>query len=433
MSNELAIAAVTRTLRNLLNAIATADFSELPEDTRPTSEVRITTLPLDRVRNGNGNEAGNQVNLFLYHTEPSAAWRNMDLPRKVRPGETAHPALALNLNYIVTAYGQDDSELVAHVLLGTAMSIFHDHPVLSRQEIRDALAASELDIQIERVKVTPQPVPLDDISKLWTGFQSEYRLSAAYQASVVLIESKRASSAPLPVLRRGSEDRGPVATASASPSLERVAEIFDPDLEVRPVAGKASAELGDRLVISGSHLDQEGLTALFRHRLLQDPIQRLPESSGTKASELRVTLPDQAEDAATASAWPAGTYTVSVRVQRPGLPAWVSNRVPFSLAPTVTNIALEESAKLTLTCLPQRRPEQQVSLLLGHHEVPLDSDETPPNNAEAASTLVFAVDSVPAGQYVVRLRVDGIDSIPVDFTSTPPAFDDNQKVTLSDE
>ena len=76
---------------------------------------------------------------------------------------------------LVLALGHDDSELIGQVLLGTAMRILHDHPVLSRAEIRDALALSELDSQFERLRITPMPVSSDELSKLWAGFQSEYR------------------------------------------------------------------------------------------------------------------------------------------------------------------------------------------------------------------------------------------------------------------
>ena len=37
-----------------------------------------------------------------------------------------------------------------------------------------------------------------------------------------------------------------------------------------------------------------------------------------------------------------------------------------------------------------------------------------------------------AGEYIVRLRVDGIDSLPVTITGSPPTldFDAQQKVTV---
>lgn len=433
MSNALAIAAVTRTLRNLLNTAVGTDFTGLPDDTRPTAEIQVTTLPLDRVR-GDGDGSRNQLNLFLYHAEPSAAYRNMDLPRQVRTGETGRPALALNLYYLVTAYGEGDSELIAHVLMGTAMRILHDHPVLGRAEIRSALAQSELDAQFENVRVTPQPVSLDEVSKLWTGFQSEYRLSAAYQVSVVLIESLRPSVAPLPVLRRGAEDLGPVALAAPAPSLLSVDEIFDPTLAARPKSGKPAAELGDVLVLGGTHLGSDPLTARFRHFVLDEPLERVP-SAERSDTQVQVPLP-AAGDPGVPAQWPAGLYTVELVVERPDVPSWTTNRLAFALAPTVESIAPLSRAvgaqpfDLTLECRPQVLPEQRVSLLLAGAEV-LPASVTTPADPDGPTELVFSVEGLAEGSHVVRLRVDGADSIPVDFTVAPPVFDAAQTLTIT--
>ncbi|HEX6924290.1 MAG TPA: DUF4255 domain-containing protein [Longimicrobiaceae bacterium] len=433
MSNALAIAAVTRTLRNLLNNVAATDFSSLPTDTRPTAEIQITTLPLDRVRNGDGDNSRNQINLFLYHAEPSAAYRNMDLPQRVRPGETGQPALALNLYYMLTAYGQGDSELIAHVLLGTAMRILHDHPVLSRAEIRSALPQAELDTQFENLRITPQPVSLDEVSKLWTGFQSEYRLSAAYQVSVVLIESTRSSISPLPVLRRGADDRGPVAIAAPGPTLLEVRDIFDPTLPSRPALGKPAAELGDTLVLTGTSFGSDPLTARFRHARLDEPREVIPaERTDTEVS---VTLP-AASDPGVPAAWPAGVYTVELVVSRPDVPSWTTNRLPFALGPTIDSIAPTSQPvgaqpfDLTLTCRPQVLPEQRAALLLAGREI-LPSSVTTPADPDAATTLVFSVSGIAEGTHVVRLRVDGADSIPIDFTAALPQFDAAQTLTIT--
>ncbi|MCI0397883.1 MAG: DUF4255 domain-containing protein [Chloroflexi bacterium] len=425
MSNEFAIAAVTRTLRNLLNQIISADFSGLPADTTPSAEIMVTTLPLDKVRD-NGTENKNQINLFLYHTAPNTAWRNMDIPGRVRPGETAQPPLALNLYYLVTAYGENNNELVGHLLLGTAMAILHDHAVLGRAEIETALALSDVHKQVERVRLTPQSIPIDEVSKLWTGFQAEYRLSAAYEASVVLIESKRPAVTPLPVLRRGSEDRGAYVLSFPSPTLYGVRFPND----------KASAEPGDVLTLSGNSLAGGDLTVRFRSNRLADPLELSP-LPGDVTSELKVKLPGTADDPQVPAKWPAGFYTLSVVVKRPGLPAWTSNELSFALAPQVTSVSpgtMAQSslpATLTLTCRPQVRPEQPAVLLFGGREIAADTITTPADPT-AQTTLTFTVDGVLPGEHVVRLRVDGVDSIPVIFSaSEPPEFDDNQKVTIT--
>ena len=204
MSNELAIAAVTATLHNLILNVS---------QNTGLSGASITTKPPDKAR----DEAINQINLFLYQVLPNAAWRNMDIPQRVKSGETSMPPLALNLYYMVTAYGDGDNDVFGHLLLGHAMRILYDNSVLGPDEIKTALASapynlggdnSELQNQVERVRITFQPLSVEEIFRLWSGFLTQYRVSVAYEVAVVLIESKQTARTPLPVLTRGKDDRG---------------------------------------------------------------------------------------------------------------------------------------------------------------------------------------------------------------------------------
>ena len=80
MSNELAIAACTSTLRHILQ--------DWFNQSGVTAEV--TTFPLDRASQDNPT---NRVNLFLYHMLPNAAWRNQPIPAR---GENSKPPTPLN-------------------------------------------------------------------------------------------------------------------------------------------------------------------------------------------------------------------------------------------------------------------------------------------------------------------------------------------------
>ena len=212
MSNNAAIAAVTATLTNMIQAAVAADAT--------VSSGTVTARPPDRARQG---AAGNQVNLFLYRTSIDAAWRNQD-PPAIRPGESGQPPLPLVLSYLITAYGEDDDEILAHRLLGIAMGVLNDRPVLSRSQIASALPApgSDLQNQVERVRITPFPIPQDEISRMWTTFGTGYRLSVSYDAAVVLIDSTRPVAAATPVLMRGRQDTGPVAEGSPFPQIQLV-------------------------------------------------------------------------------------------------------------------------------------------------------------------------------------------------------------------
>ncbi len=344
------------------------------------------------------------------------------------------PPLALNLYYLVTAYAENDNELIAQVLLGTAMGILHDHPLLGREEIRSALALSELDGQVERVRVTPQPLSLDELSRLWTGFQTTLRLSAAYQAAVVLIDSQRPTRAALPVLRRGDEDRGPIVVAAPAPTLLEVREFRDPTLATPPTHGKPAAELGDVLILGGRHFGDDTMVARFRHMRLDEPLER-PLGAERSESEVQVPLPGSG-DPGVPGAWPPGFYTVELEVPRPTPPRWTTNRLSFGLAATVTSIGPvsqpvgAQPFDLTLTCRPQVRDGQRAALLLGDREI-APSSVTTPADPDADTTLVFPVTGLAEGAHVVRLRVDGVDSIPIDFSGGLPAFDPGQTVTIT--
>src|SRR5262249_12355449 len=218
MSNPLAIAAVTAALRNLLTQGLTVD-SEL-------SDATVTMQPLDRAR-ANGNNA-NQVNIFLYHASPSAAWRNTDIPGHVRPGETAMPALGLNLYYLITAYGRDNDtkKPFSHHLLGRAISTLQDHPLLGADEIKTALPNNDLWQQVERIRFTLQPFSLELIPNLWIGFQTKYGLGVPTEASVFLIDGARLFPAPSPVLTGGRDEGGVGPQPDMTPPYPAIGDLI---------------------------------------------------------------------------------------------------------------------------------------------------------------------------------------------------------------
>jgi hypothetical protein len=408
VSNSDAIAAVTATLQSILFQGLKGEFSG----------IDVTLRPLDKARPD--SETNNRVNLFLYQVVRSAAWVNADMPRQVLPGEIGNPPLPLNLFYLVTAYGEanDATKPSGHRLLGAAMSILHDHPLLGAEEIRLATQSpvpdADLDRQIERVRVTEHPISLDELSKLWTGFSSPFRLSAAYQVSVVLIESRRPTRSGLPVLARGKGDSGITAQGDLSSPLPALDAVTAPK-------SQPAACLGEEIVLDGAHLDGTSVAVRLEHPLLAAPVL-LPPAAGGTATRLKVTIPNQPAN------WPAGFYRVSVEVTRSGESfARTTNQLPLALAPGAT-IAVAGTAPgpvtLTATCAPEIRPGQRATLLLGPDEI-----AAVPHPAQTG-TLTFTLGDAVAGTYRYRLRVDGVDSRLVDRSATPAVFDETQKVVI---
>jgi Pvc16 N-terminal domain len=393
MSNPQAIAAATATLQHLLQ-------KEFDDGTT------VTTQPPDRAR---GDNAGPQLNLFLYHLELNGAWRNRGMPGQAPSSETGQAPLGLNLYYLLTAYGRADNNATDHEVLGRAMRLLDDHPVLGRQEIRNASGGTDLGDQVERIRITHQPFSLEEMSKVWTAFQTNYRISTAYEVSVVLIDSLRSARAPLPVLVRGPKDDGVNVQAGSFPVLE----------DVRPSNGMPVARLKDVLTVRGRDLGTVPLLR-FRHPRLPDPIDVAPQP-GETANDLRVELPEQPK------AWPAGVYTMAGVVQKAGDPEWTTNELPVMLAPRIDKIdpspAAHANLRLTLTVSPEVLPEQRATLLLGNRQVLAEPHAAP------AGALSFKVTNAIAGKFVVRLRVDGVDSLPIDPTVRPPQFSQILEIT----
>lgn len=399
MSNSLAIAAVTATLRNLLHAGVTSE----PD----LADASITMQPLDRARTSESN--ANQLNLFLYHVVPSAAWRNQPMPGGVRSGETGFPALGLNLYYLITAFGRDNDiqRPFSHQLMGRAMSVLNDHPVLGSDEIKSSLPDNNLWAQLERVRITLQPFAIEEIAKLWTGFQTQYRLSVAYEAAVVLIDSALPSKTPLPVLMRGKGDTGFLAQANLLSPFPALTTITPPN-------GQATVNLGDTVAFTGSQLGGDKYSVQLLNVRIKAP-QVLKATAGTD-QQINVTLPDKP------TVWPAGTYTVSVIIHTKGQPDRTTNELTLALAPRITSplpmkVPLNKAGiTLKITCSPNVFPGQRVSLLLG------DTEYIASATSASTDQLTFVVPSPQTGTYMVRLRVDGVDSQLIDRTVTPPQF-----------
>jgi hypothetical protein len=406
LSNHRAIAAVTATLRSLLTK---------------SLGLQVIARSPDKVSVGGAA----QLNIFLYLVSQNGSLRNMPIQQQVKPGETGYPPLALNLYYLLTAYGPDveDENLNSHQLLGQAMNVLHDHPLLGAGEIQQAVADagvdSDLHHQIERIRITPQPMSVEEMSKLWTTFQTNFRISAAYEVAVVLIESRRSAKTPLPVLKRGEEDEGATALGNMPllPTLE----------SVRMPGGQLSAKLNDVMTIKGFNLSGTNLKVLALPPF--QAVERELAVVGTSTDqEIKAQIPNEPNN------FPAGYYKLRVKLRKDGETFdRTSNTLLFSLAPRIAapllpiiNLARDADGTATLNITPEPTvlPEQQAALLLDDLETVADTRK------DKADPLVFIIRKAPVGKFLARLRVDGVDSLLIDFTKTPPEFDQNQTVTI---
>jgi hypothetical protein len=405
VSNALGIAAVTAVLRDILNNRA-IDAS--------VGNVTVTTKPPDKLKTDTHEET--QLNLFLYQVTPNQGWRNAGQPSVAPDGANrlSNPPLALDLHYLLSAYS--DEEFKAEVLLGYGMQALHETPVLTREMVRnhftvdptsltgaglppplDTLAAGELADQVELVKITPQPLSTEELSKLWTAFGAHYRPTTGYLATVVLIESRRPTRSALPV-----KDRRLYALTIREPRVDAV----------------ESAAAAEAFIVSTSKL------AVHGRSLIGQVTELLVDG---QLAAIQTATPDEIVVAQPAGLR-AGVHAVQVahRIPMgdppPGTPhrGFESNVAAYVLHPEFTGLTLSPppagmtpyTGTATVSVTPAVGRTQRVVLLLNSrvaspaHSYAFVADR----RTSDVAPIKVPLQDVVRGDYFARVQVDGAES-----------------------
>ena len=422
MSTALAIAATTRVLSSvILQGIQSAESATPGLSGILGSAPTMTSRAPDQLETGNGEVA--QLSLFLYHVTYNQGWREVGLPSRNGSGAGVNrPPLALDLHYLLIAYG--DSEYVPQILLGLGMQALHETPFLYRQQIINvftpgpplspidaALATANLADQIEMIKVTPEPLATEDLSKLWTAFGSKFRPAAGFEATVVLIESTAPVQAALPVQSRNLQ-----VLQLLQPSITAVSPMY-----LSWAAGSLS------LTLTGTNLAGQGTAVVFDNN---PAAPQPPQAAGPGSSGVSVTVPPL----------PAGINTLRVVQQvavgaPPPKNVVESNVSLFYLQPAIQQPPTPGTAAggvtpVTVQLEPALESTQRVQLLLNElappaGAVPLSFTFDADPSQIAANSVTFGTFGTRPGAYLVRVRVDGAESIlqtdPVTHNYSGPA------------
>jgi hypothetical protein len=424
MSNAAALATVTAVLKDLLNN-GLLNHDALTH----VGEVIVTALPPDRI---DVPETKSQLNLFLYLVTPNLGWRNVGLPSRDDRGDlVSAPPLALDLHYLLSVYGA--KEFHAEILLGYAMNLLHEMPVLTRAGIRQSLsnalqvdngtsvppdlkdlATSGLADQVEMIKITPNFLSTEEMFKLWMAFQTPYRPTTGYHVSVVLIDSDRQGKAALPV-----RERNLYAVPFRQPVIE---EILSRSAPLKPFVKNQAILTGYRLALIGRQLRGDDT------RVLIDGVELAPNAVQVSDARIEFDLP---------AGLSAGVHGVQVALMRSmGTPAALHRGVEsaasvFVLCPQVTQVAVNvtkgqgqpntvpRDGTLTLTVTPPVGRDQRVVLLLNELGAPAGQPPlahrflAPPRDPQGpatSNTVDVPFTQVLPRTYLVRLQVDGAES-----------------------
>ena len=388
MSNSRAVGAVSSTLKTLL-----ADRIEIPPMllTQPPVTIGIPPEDPDMV-------AGPLVNLFLYRICENAALQSQPLPARGERSGFGHPPLALDLHYLLTAYGATkdpagpkfEDEIMAHYLLGSAMRILHDYPIVTPQlettggtQILDPVLVGAR----ESIKLTLQPIGLEDLSKVWTALSRPFRAAAAYEVTVVQIDAEV-----------GEQYSQPVGEAPAGGPQVRAVTGLTPT-----ITGIHAARRTDALVRAGDTLVLEG-DGLLGDETRADiaGIAGIGQITSARSDRLTLVVPDDPR-------LQPGILDLSVSHGVTfGLPptrrnAFKSNTVAFMLVPRVDTVS---RAGGTVTITGDRLWESSVDCLtLIQGQAVLSSAYTTATPTKLA--MPVPADLNPSVEARVFVRVNG--------------------------
>lgn len=416
MFTAFALPGVTHVLRRLLQDAAPPDAATVLGEAKGW---QVSTVAPDLVQRGPKEPP--LLNLFLYHVAPNRSWRNLDARTHDAAGNrVAAPPLALDLHYLLTAYGTADYQ--AEILLGHAMLALHEHAVLSRDLIAAAfdpnvslealMGASGLDAQVEAVGVTLEALEADGLERLWTGLQLALRPSASYLVTVLLLQSRARVIAAPPATSRT------ITTVPLErPRIDTVAAL---------AGGAEPIEPGTAIAVDGARLIGDATALLIGEADLAAAIDR--DAPGYP-DRLTLTLPDPMPPGLS-----PGTRGVQVRhgVRFPGdalpRPLVASNMVAVSVRPKVTGVGRQADAGggagLAVTFAHEIGDRQQVTVILLPilggatagaglaQPVPPGNFDTPERTPRADLRTVWLPVAAPAGSYAVQATVDGLASVP---------------------
>lgn len=222
MSASTAIGMVSESLRNLLLGEMTL-----------TPEVGVSILSPDE------SGVDRRINLFLYKVQESPSLKNMDWqPRLDDPTRLIPPPLSLHLYYLMTPHAANDQQTgnaTAHQILGEAMRVFYENPILPDDYLVEEMSGAR-----EQIKIIQNPFELEEMGTVWSTFAQPYRLSVAYEVSVVQLDM-------LPAKERTMAER------VRQVGVPRVEAPFKPPVveNITPMSTTA----GSTVTIEGSNLN----------------------------------------------------------------------------------------------------------------------------------------------------------------------------------
>jgi hypothetical protein len=122
-----------------------------------------------------------KLSIYLYRITENASTKNQ-VPVQGNGAQLRKAPLTLDLHYLVTPLVGTVTD--QQIILGKVMQVFYDRTSLQKADLTGSLASSG-----QELRVILNPVPLEELTRVWQSMEMSYRLSVVYLVRVVMVDS----------------------------------------------------------------------------------------------------------------------------------------------------------------------------------------------------------------------------------------------------
>jgi Pvc16 N-terminal domain len=123
------------------------------------------------------------VTIFLYHVCINAEMRNTPGP----PNASRAPALPLELRYLITPWTKRTFD--AHRIIGLIAQLLNDRASLTFSDLQTTGVCAGVWLTDDTVQLLMESIPVEQHYDIWEPTEIPYKLSLAYLARVIGIDS----------------------------------------------------------------------------------------------------------------------------------------------------------------------------------------------------------------------------------------------------
>jgi len=184
-------------LKNVGASVAQLLFTELNTDAQTGGMIdtpdKISQRSPKEIKDDNKAAL---LSVYLYRVVENPYVKNQ-FPVPGPASTFRKPPLTLDLNYMITPLLKEPED--RQIVLGKVMKVLYDKAVLEGADL-----IPPLDTADEPVRLTLNPVPLEEITKIWQAMELDYKLSVCYIARVSFVESAQLQTAQRVVQKTAS-------------------------------------------------------------------------------------------------------------------------------------------------------------------------------------------------------------------------------------